>query len=131
MAQQYELQYATALIDARASETPDRVYAVQPISPYDLSDGYREVSYKQLARAVNRAAWWLDEIMAPSAEKGGLELGANKVPTFTYLGPNDIRWAFLSFAAFKTKRQVRIPVGSGLPDSMPTSSFENARVENV
>lgn len=84
-------------IDRRASETPDRVWAVIPKTE-NLRDGYRNVTYAQFANGINKVAWWLDNHLPRLGE----------FDTVFYDGPNDVRWLFIMFAIQKTKRQLLI-----------------------
>jgi hypothetical protein len=58
--------------------------------------GYKNFTYGQLARAVDRMSWWLDQELGP----------ALNFPTFAYLGASDHRYTILWLAASKTRRQV-------------------------
>ena len=58
---------------------------------------FEPVTYATLARAIDCAAWWLDE-----------HLGFRSGQTFSYHGPQDIRWTLLCVAAIKTGRVVSI-----------------------
>ena len=82
------------VIDKRASETPDRPYAIVPLTE-DPKDGFKPITYHQTARAINKVAWWLDEHIP--------RLG--KFDAITYIGPNDIRWVLTLVAVQKTGRQ--------------------------
>lgn len=84
-------------VDKRAIETPHRTYALVPRTQ-DLKDGYESVTYQQLSRAINKTAFWLDERLP---RRGSFD-------TFTYLGPNDIRWAIVLLASQKTGRKLLI-----------------------
>lgn len=80
------------MIDARAASGYTRPWALIAKSRNAL-DGFRSISHAQLANAINRSAWWLDSNISDT--------------TFTYLGPNDVRYAILVIAAMKTKKRVR------------------------
>ena len=84
------------LIRERARTDPSKAYAIIPKTD-SLEDGYRELTYGMLARAMNKASWWLDR-----------EIGVNsfECDTFGYIGANDHRYTFLYLAAYNTKRQV-------------------------
>jgi hypothetical protein len=83
------------LVAERALATPDRVYSVIPKTD-SLDDGYKNFTHGQLARAVDRMSWWLDQELGP----------ALNFPTFAYLGASDHRYTILWLAASKTRRQV-------------------------
>jgi hypothetical protein len=81
------------LVDARAQSGYNRPFALTPRSK-DPADGFKEITYSQLANAVNRTAWWLDSQFSDNVEP------------YAYLGPNDFRYMILVIASVKTQRQV-------------------------
>ena len=87
-----------SVIDRYAAEAPDKIYASVPKGE-DLSEGFLDVTYKQLANAIDHASWWLD-----------YEIGECKRPyeTFAYSGPKDLLYPVLAVAAAKVGRTVRI-----------------------
>ncbi|RDW63544.1 hypothetical protein BP6252_11089 [Coleophoma cylindrospora] len=90
------------LIDSHAQHRPNDV-AIRYAEPDWENNGYRSVTWKQYADAVNKTAFWLDQ-----------KLGKSTTPspeTFAYWGPNDLRYAFLMNAAMKTNRALLIPDG--------------------
>ena len=77
--------------DRMSKNEPDRVIASIPHGA-ELEDGYRDVTVREMADAINRAAWFLDK-----------ELGrSHTFETLCYLGPSDLRYAILMSAAAKT-----------------------------
>lgn len=50
-----------SVIDAHAINDPKKVWAVVPVNNEDLTKGYRDITYRKLATAINHAAWWLKE----------------------------------------------------------------------
>ena len=83
------------LIDERAKMNPHgSVWSVPKSS--DLADGFRDISYVQVARAINKAAWWIDEHIGKSTTFENL----------AYIGPPDLRYAILTVAAQKTGHTV-------------------------
>ncbi|KAI5861204.1 putative NRPS-like enzyme [Durotheca rogersii] len=80
------------IVDRLARETPDAVYGLWPSSPTTYEDGFRTVTYAQLANVVNGLAWWISEELGPGQ---GHEV-------LTYMGPNDVRLTALALAALKT-----------------------------
>jgi hypothetical protein len=84
-----------------ASHYPDMTYAEFPRNPNDISEGYREFTYLDVANAVNTLAWWIDE------DVGKLEEGKkNGKATLVYIGPSDIRYAVLCLASIVTGYKV-------------------------
>ena len=60
-------------------------------------DGFKDVSYRQFANAVNHCAWWLQEVLPKT----------QKLRTIAYSGPSDIRYGILTIAAIKIGYKVR------------------------
>lgn len=90
-----------SLIDSYAVEDPDRAYASIPMDDNDLAKGFRDVSYKEFANAINHAAHWLQENV------GGVVPGVFE--TLAYAGPKDLRYPILAVAAVKCGRKVCTP----------------------
>lgn len=84
------------IIDERARVGYDRPYALYPRNK-NPNNGFRSISYSQIANAINRAAWWLEGILGNEEEKEN---------SFVYLGPNDLRYVILVVATMKTERKV-------------------------
>lgn len=83
------------LVDQRASDTPDRPFAIVPKTA-NIDDGYREYKYSELSQAVNKMSWWLDQELGKSVN----------LETIAYMGPPDLRYSFLYLGALKTRRNV-------------------------
>lgn len=84
-----------ALIDEIAVNDPARVVFSYPLTP-SLEDGFRDVTFKEFANAINRCSWLLKE-----------KLGhCDTFKTLTYMGPSDQRYIILIFAAIKTGYKV-------------------------
>jgi acyl-CoA synthetase (AMP-forming)/AMP-acid ligase II len=92
---QVDIKPHPTMINERASATPERTYAIIPKSE-SLQDGFRNFTYKQLARAVDKMSWWLDDNLGKSTN----------LDTIAYMGPSDLRYTFLYIAALKTHRKV-------------------------
>ena len=83
------------LIDERAESNPQgSIWSVPKSS--NLADGFRDISYGQVARAINKAAWWIDEHIGKSTTFEKL----------AYIGPPDLRYSILTIAAQKTGHTV-------------------------
>lgn len=115
------------ILAARARITPERTFALVPKTK-ELKDGYREITYAQVQRGVDRLSWWLDEklgklsppVKTEEEEADGERCGSRdftvagkalesycaKFPTIAYMGGTDLRYGFLVIAAAKTFRQV-------------------------
>jgi acyl-coenzyme A synthetase/AMP-(fatty) acid ligase len=85
------------LLERIAQIDPERIYASIPKTNY-LKDGYREVTYRELACAVNRAAGWLEDTYGRSST----------FETLAYMGPSDIRYFIFVLAASYVGYKVRL-----------------------
>ena len=77
-------------VDDLATSDPNRVWATIPLGQ-EISDGFRDITFRQLANAVDTVAWWLDSKIGRS----------EKFEVLAYLGLSDVRYAILCFAAVK------------------------------
>lgn len=82
------------LIDTFAHDTPNRIYCSLPTST-KIEDGYgyKDISYYQLANAINHTAQWIQRQLGPPSVD---------YQTIAYLGPSDLRYTILTIAAQKT-----------------------------
>lgn len=84
-----------ALIDEIASTSPMRLFVAIPKPPHPR-DGFIDISYFTFARAINKCAWWIEK-----------ELGRGQLfETIAYIGPLDLLYPILIFAAVKTGYKV-------------------------
>ena len=83
-------------VDGRADTSPDERFAVIPQGP-EISHGFRDLSMKDLARAVNFMCWWIESAIGP----------ARYPETLAYMGNNDVRYFIFILACQKTGYQVR------------------------
>lgn len=88
------------LVDKRARLTPDAVYAEYPVSTLTYYEGYRSITYRDFANAVNGAARWLANTLGP---------GEN-FETLAYIGPNDLRYPALILGAVKAVYKVGLTI---------------------
>lgn len=88
-------QHPIHLLEQRAQTGHDRPFANIPKSK-DLSQGFMDVAYEHLANAVNRVAWWLEDVTG----------GAKPGTCFSWSGPNDLRYALFLLAAMKCRYKV-------------------------
>ncbi|OHF03049.1 male sterility protein [Colletotrichum orchidophilum] len=81
-----------SIIDERAAHQPNRTCFSTPRTS-DPRDGWRDVTYKEFANAVNYTARFiLDNYGVPAP---------NTFPTIAYIGPNDARYCIMTVAAIK------------------------------
>ncbi|KAI9925939.1 hypothetical protein MW887_005745 [Aspergillus wentii] len=79
------------VVDELALNKPEQLFCVHPISN-DLAQGWRHISMKDLADAVNYTAWWIEKTI-------GVGTGAEPI---TYIGTNDARYVAFFLACLKT-----------------------------
>ncbi|KAK8095735.1 AMP-binding enzyme [Apiospora kogelbergensis] len=102
------------LLEAKARDVPDSIYC-QLLEPDWREKGPRDVTYAQVARAVDALSWWLDEHLGPSKD----------FAAFVYHGESDFRYALLIMAAQKTQRKVVIPQVGRLTHEALLSILDN------
>jgi acyl-CoA synthetase (AMP-forming)/AMP-acid ligase II len=95
----YGKRLLAPLIDSIAKETPQKPYASVPVNDNDLSEGFRDITYAQIAAAVDTAAHWLEQKL------GKPSIGT--FPTVAYLGLRDLRYPILTLSAVKVGWKVR------------------------
>ncbi|KAI3400709.1 hypothetical protein diail_1918 [Diaporthe ilicicola] len=88
----YGRRLLPTLIDEVSIQDPDRECFQIPRSS-EPSDGWRVLTWKDMANAVNRCAHRIVELCG-TPEK-------DSFPTIAYLGPNDVRYIVLMIAAVK------------------------------
>lgn len=83
------------VVDQISASDPNRVFLSYQSGPRPR-DGYRDVTYREFAAAINRCSWWLDK-----------ELGrSDDFRTLTYYGSRDLRSTVVMYAAVKTGHKV-------------------------
>ncbi|GLB20862.1 putative NRPS-like protein biosynthetic cluster [Aspergillus tubingensis] len=78
------------IFDYYAQVKPDAIYAEYPVNSMTYEEGYRPITYKALANAINGVAGWLTKTLGP---------GTGEI--LAYLGPNDLRYPALVLGAVK------------------------------
>lgn len=94
----YGKRLIVSLIGQYAVDEPEKLYASMPRNEEDLSQGFKDITYSQLANAISNASWWLES--TPRKSNGSFE-------TFAYVGPKDLMYPILAVAAAKVGRRVR------------------------
>jgi hypothetical protein len=95
----YGRRLPVTVIDNLAQSEPNRICFSISQNDEDISQGFRDITCKQYANAINHAARWLD--MSVNNSKGA------PFEVIGYEGPNDLRYAILAVAAVKVEKQVR------------------------
>lgn len=86
----YGARLLPQVVDEYARIDPDRIYASILLSA-NVSQGFRDVTMKDMARAVNSMAWWIKDHL-------GLR---NDFETVGYIGVSDLRYPIIILAAIK------------------------------
>ena len=92
------------LIDKIAARRPNRPFISLPINNDDLSEEYRDFTFGDFARAVDRCAWW---IISKLGRYGVEREGKPERRVLAYVGPQDVRYAVLMLGAVKGGYTVR------------------------
>ncbi|KAF7597548.1 hypothetical protein BBP40_000026 [Aspergillus hancockii] len=79
------------VIDELAGRDPERKVCAVPKGS-EISDGFFDLNFRELARAVNYMSWWIVESFGHSPNMEAL----------TYIGSNDIRYLVMVMACNKT-----------------------------
>lgn len=95
----YGRRLLPSLIDQVATQDPDRECFQAPRSSAP-SDGWKVITWKDMAKAVNRAAHRIVELCG-TPEPGSF-------PTIAYIGPNDVRYIVTMIACVKAGYKVRV-----------------------
>lgn len=99
----YGRRLLPVLIDELGNSNCSRPFAIIPRSS-KLEDGYLDVTFRSLSRAIDKCAWWIENRLGRSQDFG----------TVGYLGPADIRYTIVMFAAVKTGHKVGFARGKHL-----------------
>ena len=78
--QQYGRRLIPHIVDDLARSDPERIVYSFPKSQ-DVSQGFRDVSARELAHAVDKVAWWLHNEIGKSSS----------FETIGYIGPRELR----------------------------------------
>ena len=92
----YGERLVVQVMDELASKTPERIWATITRSQYDVDEGFRDITVRQLADAVNCTSWFIHNQFGKSSS----------FEVIAYLGVSDVRYAIYMFGAIKTGHQV-------------------------
>ena len=93
-------QLLNHMVDDIARVRPCSVWAEMPVSTTSYEAGFRKITYRMLANAINGAAWWMHQSLGPGQE----------FETLAYFGPWDIRYVLLLLGAVKAGYKVSRPI---------------------
>ncbi|KAJ5155836.1 NRPS-like enzyme [Penicillium capsulatum] len=88
-----------AILDEAARTSPEEEWARFPASEITYEAGFRVVTNRDAANAVNRVAWMLEEKLGRSSN----------FETIAYIGPTDIRYYIVVLAAIKVGYKAFLP----------------------
>lgn len=94
-------QLLNHLVDGLARARPESVWAKVPRNEFDYAAGYRKITYRMMANAINGIAAWITEVLGPSST----------FETLAYFGSWDPRYIFILLGAVKAGYKVRLPSG--------------------
>ncbi|KAJ5391006.1 AMP-binding enzyme [Penicillium cataractarum] len=89
-----------SVIESRARNVSSKSWVSLPINEQDLSQGYKDISFRQLNNYANHAAKWLRENLPPTSDV---------FQCFAYAGPKDLRYPILAVAAAKLQKVMVMP----------------------
>lgn len=87
-------------IDELAATEPESIYGKYPADPNNYDAGFKSITYRQLANAINGVARWVESEIG----RGDSE----RTPAIAYIGPNDFRYVFAFVGAIKAGYKVRL-----------------------
>lgn len=83
------------VVDDAAQHEPERLFAVIPRG-LNVSDGFQNLTMKELAHAVNSLCWWIEKTIGPAISRERL----------AYIGMNDARYCVFVLACQKLGYEV-------------------------
>lgn len=92
---QHGKRLLAVIVDELAKATPNRVWASIP-NGSDPKDGFLDVTYAELGRAINRTAAWLEDTFGKSSS----------FETLAYIGLFDVKYHIMVIAATKVGYKV-------------------------
>ena len=92
----YQKRLLATAVDEQAKANPTQRFAVVPQGS-EISNGFQDLSIKDLAQAVNFMCWWIESMIGP----------AQSPEPLAYMGGNDVRYPIFVLACQKTGYQVR------------------------
>jgi len=96
MAIRYGSRLMPVIMDEIAKEQPGLVYASVSIAT-DISEGFKNVTFSDIASATNHIAAWIDRTLKRSSS----------FDTIAYMGLGDLRYVVVFLAAVKCGYKVR------------------------
>lgn len=97
----YGARLLPQVVDEYARIDPNRIYASILLSA-NVSQGFRDVRMKDMARAVNSMAWWIKDHLGLRTD----------FETVGYIGVSDLRYPIIILAAIKCGWKVSLRISS-------------------
>ncbi|KAJ5670286.1 acetyl-CoA synthetase-like protein [Penicillium maclennaniae] len=94
----FERRLLAQTVDHAAKHDPERLFGVVPRGS-EMSDGFFNMTMKDLAHAVNVVCWWIEKSIGRASCK----------ETLAYMGNNDVRYFIFTLACQKTGYQAFLP----------------------
>jgi acyl-CoA synthetase (AMP-forming)/AMP-acid ligase II len=96
------------ILQYEAEHNPERTFAIAAKSD-NIEGGFHEVTFHQVTQAVNHVSLWL---------QARFESGNKSVhqTTLAYIGPPDLRYNILFYAAVQCRYKVRFPESLMIPN---------------
>lgn len=91
----YGRRLLPVLVDEISRDDPERVFVSIARSSMP-EDGFKDITYRSFANAINKAAWWLEENLGRS----------QNFEVLAYAGPSDVRYPIIVYAAVKVGYKV-------------------------
>ena len=89
-------QLLNNIVDGMSKVKPSAIYAEIPNNFDTYDGGYRSITYRALANAINGVAWSLEGMLGKSQDH----------QTLAYIGPNDIAYVMMILGAVKAGYKV-------------------------
>ena len=93
----YGRRLLPVLVDEISRDDPERPFVSLSRSS-SPEDGFKDVTYRSFANAINKAAWWLEAKLGKS----------RNFEVLAYTGPSDIRYPIIVYAAVKVGYKVSL-----------------------
>lgn len=94
---QHGQRVIVSAIESRTRSSTDKPWVSVPVNEQDLSQGHRDISFRQLNNYANHAVRWLSDSLAETSKP---------FQCFAYAGPKDLRYPILAVAAAKLQKVV-------------------------
>ena len=101
---QLRKQLLCHILDERTKSPQDQPFCVHPVTS-DLDDGWRNISFQDLAGAANHLSWWIEKNIGRSPSRS---------EPLAYMGINDVRYTVFILACMKTGYIVGRPILSNM-----------------